>query len=302
MPPSGGHDYPLIFSVDYPDRSLDRLTTALRIFTVIPITILAATIEGGGFGSQAGGEGVRYAGGGIGVLFIPVVLMLLFRKKYPRVVVRLEPAADPLRCADRCRGRVVMVPAMASAFSTQDSSATITFAARPASIAIAYGIGVLLTLVVVVVSARKVSRMNIVTAIRDLPEPPVKHSRKRRWALGVAGLAVGVMLAVAGASAKDAVGLGFGVLVIVISLMPILRAVGVPQRLAYTLAGAALILWFTLPVSRWLFGEMKVNFSIFILGGLAIVIGSELADRFQRRSTFRWAGVDTRTVRRLAPV
>ena len=73
------------------------------------------------------------------------------------------------------------------------------------------------------------------------------------------------MLAVAGASAKDAVGLGFGVLVIVISLMPILRAVGVPHRLAYTLAGAALILWFTLPISRWLFGEMKVNFSIFIL-------------------------------------
>ena len=84
MPPAGGHDYPLTFSVDYPDRSLNRLTTAFRIFTIIPIAILAATIEGGGFGSQAGGEGVRYAGGGIGILFIPVVLMLLFRKKYPR--------------------------------------------------------------------------------------------------------------------------------------------------------------------------------------------------------------------------
>jgi hypothetical protein len=38
----------------------------LRIFTIIPIAILAATIEGGSFGAQAGGEGVRYAGGGIG--------------------------------------------------------------------------------------------------------------------------------------------------------------------------------------------------------------------------------------------
>ncbi|MBV9049245.1 MAG: DUF4389 domain-containing protein, partial [Solirubrobacterales bacterium] len=46
--------------------------------------ILAATIEGGGFGSQGGGEGVRYAGGVLAILFIPVVLMLLFRKKYPR--------------------------------------------------------------------------------------------------------------------------------------------------------------------------------------------------------------------------
>jgi len=84
VPPGGGHNYPLTFSVDYPDRSLDRLSTALRIFWVIPIAILAASIEGGSFGSSAGGQGVRYAGGGIGILVVPVVLMLLFRKKYPR--------------------------------------------------------------------------------------------------------------------------------------------------------------------------------------------------------------------------
>jgi hypothetical protein len=81
VPPGGGHNYPLTFSVDYPDRNLDRLSTALRIFWVIPIAILAASIEGGSFST---GSNVRYAGGGIGVLVIPVVLMLLFRKKYPR--------------------------------------------------------------------------------------------------------------------------------------------------------------------------------------------------------------------------
>jgi hypothetical protein len=80
-PPSGGHNYPLTFSVDYPDRRLDRLSTALRIFWIVPIAVLAATLEGG---SVSTGSGARYAGGGIGVLFIPVLLMLLFRKKYPR--------------------------------------------------------------------------------------------------------------------------------------------------------------------------------------------------------------------------
>src|SRR5450755_952829 len=84
VPPGGGHDYPLTFSVDYPDRSLNRISTAFRIFTIIPIAILAATVEGGSFGAQAGGAGARYAGGGIGILVIPVLLMLLFRKKYPR--------------------------------------------------------------------------------------------------------------------------------------------------------------------------------------------------------------------------
>jgi hypothetical protein len=82
LPPAG--DYPLTFAVDYPDRPLDRLTTALRIFWIIPIAILAGTIEGGGWGAGAGESGARYGGGGIGILVIPVVLMLLFRKKYPR--------------------------------------------------------------------------------------------------------------------------------------------------------------------------------------------------------------------------
>src|SRR5436309_15869792 len=75
LPPSGGHDYPLTFSVDYPDRNLDRLSTAFRIFWIIPIAILAATLEGGSFGANAGGSEVRCAGGGIGILFIPVLLL-----------------------------------------------------------------------------------------------------------------------------------------------------------------------------------------------------------------------------------
>jgi len=81
---SSVHVYPLTFSVDYPDRDLDRLSTAFRIFWIIPIAILAGTIEGGDFTAQAGASGVSYAGGGIGILFNPVLLMLLFRKKYPR--------------------------------------------------------------------------------------------------------------------------------------------------------------------------------------------------------------------------
>jgi hypothetical protein len=84
VPPTGGHNYPLTFSVEYPERPLDRLTTALRVIWIIPIVILAATIEGGTYGTNSGGRGAAYLGGGIGVLFIPVVLMLLFRKKYPR--------------------------------------------------------------------------------------------------------------------------------------------------------------------------------------------------------------------------
>ena len=52
--PGSGHDYPLTFSVDYPDRSLNRLTTFFRIFTVIPIVIILALIAGSFGGNYSG--------------------------------------------------------------------------------------------------------------------------------------------------------------------------------------------------------------------------------------------------------
>ncbi len=39
-PPAQG--YAVTFAVDYPDRELNRLSTAFRIFTVIPIAIVLA--------------------------------------------------------------------------------------------------------------------------------------------------------------------------------------------------------------------------------------------------------------------
>ena len=81
-------DYPVRFAVDYPDRELGRLTTAFRIFTVIPIAIVLASIGGysggGGFDGGSGGTGTTIAAGGSGLLVIPPLLMIVFRQKYPR--------------------------------------------------------------------------------------------------------------------------------------------------------------------------------------------------------------------------
>ena len=74
-------DYPVRFSVDYPDRSLDRLSTAFRIIVAIPILIVVASISGD---SQFGEQGRRSAAAAGGVLFLGPLLMILFRQKYPR--------------------------------------------------------------------------------------------------------------------------------------------------------------------------------------------------------------------------
>ena len=75
--------YPVQFSVDYPDRPLNRLTTAFRIIVAIPIIVVLGTVSGSTFGAYSNGTRVAVSGAG-GLLFLGPLLMILFRRKYPR--------------------------------------------------------------------------------------------------------------------------------------------------------------------------------------------------------------------------
>ncbi len=74
--------YPVQYSVDYPDRPLNRLTTFFRLFMVIPILIVIGLIEGGGY--AYGGGRAAGALGAAGLVVLPTLLLILFRQKYPR--------------------------------------------------------------------------------------------------------------------------------------------------------------------------------------------------------------------------
>jgi hypothetical protein len=81
-PIAGETPYPVQFSVDYPDRDLNRLTTGFRIFMAIPIAIVLATL--GGEGANWGGSQWNWGASTGGVLFLAPLLLILFRQKYPR--------------------------------------------------------------------------------------------------------------------------------------------------------------------------------------------------------------------------
>jgi hypothetical protein len=80
-------EYPVRFSVEYADRPLDRLTTAFRIFTVIPIAIVLGTVSGGNgwdwdWNNSSSTRTAAVGAGGL--LFFGPLLLILFRQKYPR--------------------------------------------------------------------------------------------------------------------------------------------------------------------------------------------------------------------------
>ena len=88
-PPVTPDSYPVTLTIDYPDRDLDRLTSFFRIFTVIPIAIVLSALSGFAIGGgdwdwDSTGAGTTIVISGVGLLFLPPLLMILFRQKYPR--------------------------------------------------------------------------------------------------------------------------------------------------------------------------------------------------------------------------
>jgi Domain of unknown function (DUF4389) len=77
-------EYPVQLSVDYPDRALNRLTTAFRIIVAIPIAIVLGAVSGGTWQWTSNGQTSEVAAGAGGLLVLAPVLMILFRQKYPR--------------------------------------------------------------------------------------------------------------------------------------------------------------------------------------------------------------------------
>jgi putative ABC transport system permease protein len=67
-----------------------------------------------------------------------------------------------------------------------------------------------------------------------------------------------------------------GVSLVLISLIPVERAAGLPERIAYTATGVALVILWMLPWSAWeaVFGPLSMDFTTWIVAGLMIVVGA----------------------------
>ena len=194
-----------------------------------------------------------------------------------------------------------MVLAMAQALTAFDVDILYRVTAR--SVVIAYALGVLLTLGVVAVSAWRVSVLNITSAVRNLPDPALGRRRKRRWVFAALGLLMGVLLTASGIAAALAMPFLLGISVILLSTARLARAAGVPDRVAHTAGGLALVAFWLLPYSafNWI-TEFSFDFSVFLVGGLLLVVGATWTLMYNAPLLLAAAGWALGRVRALAPV
>jgi putative ABC transport system permease protein len=172
----------------------------------------------------------------------------------------------------------VMVALLANAFGGLGGEAgiDIRFDVTARTLITGYAMGVVLTFVVVLVSAWRVSILNIVTAIRNLPEPvaPARGRASLVWA--IVFLALGALVTWSGLSSQQVAPFLLGTSLIILAFLPLSRWLGAPDRLAFTVVGLALVVWWLIPAS-WLdpvLPEMSADFNVFVLSGLIVVTGA----------------------------
>jgi putative ABC transport system permease protein len=138
-------------------------------------------------------------------------------------------------------GRLI-IAASARMFSTEHNRFDLVFTVRPASIAEGFAIGFLIALVTVVAMSVRISRLNIIAAIRDLPEVKVRRRRRRWLVLGAAAALLGSVWTISTLPKDEPFGLLLGPTLIAAGLCPLVaRMIG--QRKAITLASAVVAVW-----------------------------------------------------------
>src|SRR5215204_5566873 len=166
----------------------------------------------------------------------------------------------------------IMVRFLGGGFAGGSEDFRIVFATSPQNIVLAFCMGMVLTFAVVLISSWRVSRLNVVRAIRDIPEP----DKKGRSVLGVL---VAILTPIAGAVAlwqgletrTTAFYLG-GLSLILIGAALVARVLGVSDRVAFSASGIILLaLWLT-PASITTPADMVRGPEMFFVSGIALVV------------------------------
>jgi putative ABC transport system permease protein len=141
-------------------------------------------------------------------------------------------------------GRAVVVVAakIFNSFSAEEGGLTLAFKVTPISIVNGFALGFLIAFLTVALTSLRISRVNIIAAIRDLPTEGERRTR-RRWVIASTVLAaLAAAAAVPAVAASQGLGTYLYPALAVLFLCPLLVRIA-PKRWVYTGAAAAVLAW-----------------------------------------------------------
>lgn len=127
-------------------------------------------------------------------------------------------------------------------FAQPGRSLDLELVVDPSSLVLGALTGLIISLATIWLTSVRIARLNVIRAIRDLPEPRAVRLRRRTLFLGAIGVLVGAAVSAGGYAAQDPVALLLGVPVAAFSAVPLLRRV-LPERSARVLGAGAVLGW-----------------------------------------------------------
>jgi putative ABC transport system permease protein len=165
----------------------------------------------------------------------------------------------------------VLVAWSQSAFSSEHNRFDLYFTVKPTSLAQTFVIGFVVAVATIVVMSVRVSRLNIIRAIRDIAEPPPR--RRGRWLyLGIAGAALGALWTVSAAASKEPFGLLLGPTLVFIGLAPALTRIA-PRRTATSVLAAATVAWGALVFAVFPDSAEGASIMMYVAQGIVMTAG-----------------------------
>ena len=143
----------------------------------------------------------------------------------------------------------------------------------PRSLIIAYSLGVVVTFITVLFSSWRASHLNIVRAIRDIPEPTYRRTTLRSLIFGIIGMLLGAFLGWVGIASGILFPHALGVSLFLLCSIPILRRFALPERLVFTVVGLLLLGWWAMPPVLYeaIYPQMDSDIEMFFLSGIMMV-------------------------------
>lgn len=174
----------------------------------------------------------------------------------------------------------LIVVAVGGIFSTGAGTTNFDFTphVEPTSVLVSFFFGSVITFVTVAFASWRISKLNIVRAIRDIPEPSGARAGRGTLIWGVIVTIVGLLVLWSSWNVDHLTGFGIGVSMIPVGIALILRWRGVGQRWVLTGTGIVLLVWWLLPASitDQLKDQWNEDFSIFFVSGALLVAGAVL--------------------------
>ena len=173
-------------------------------------------------------------------------------------------------------GYLLVIAASGLFSSTGNEDFALSGHASPVSALTSFLLGAVITLLTIYFASRRISGLNIVRAIRDIPDPPGVGRRRRNLLWGIVVTALGLLIAVVGAGGAQLPAMLFGIALVPLGASLILRWAGVSKRVSLSLAGLVLVIVFVLPASFWdiVRDDWTDNFASFFITGAFLVTGA----------------------------